>query len=77
MSKIVNPTLLIFSAHNSAGPKMDMVLPEDGKQTGFLACNVLEYADATLKIIRMPLAEHIDDCSCKEMSFKVIGTKVL
>ncbi|KAK2423353.1 GDP-Man:Man(3)GlcNAc(2)-PP-Dol alpha-1,2-mannosyltransferase [Trifolium repens] len=33
-------------AHNSAGPKMDIVLDEDGQQTGFLACTVEEYADA-------------------------------
>ncbi|TYH38482.1 hypothetical protein ES332_D12G112000v1 [Gossypium tomentosum] len=37
-------------AHNSAGPKMDIVLDEDGQQTGFLAQNVEEYADAVLKI---------------------------
>ncbi|KAK9989570.1 hypothetical protein SO802_029809 [Lithocarpus litseifolius] len=36
-------------AHNSAGPKMDIVLEEDGLQTGFLACSVEEYADAILK----------------------------
>lgn len=41
-------------AHNSAGPKMDIVLEEDGQQTGFLACNVEEYADAILKLLRMP-----------------------
>ncbi|BAT98087.1 hypothetical protein VIGAN_09170300, partial [Vigna angularis var. angularis] len=29
-------------AHNSAGPKMDIVLDEDGQQTGFLACTVEE-----------------------------------
>ncbi|KAJ1429496.1 Glycosyl transferase, family 1 [Sesbania bispinosa] len=41
-------------AHNSAGPKMDIVLDEDGQQTGFLACTGEEYADAMLRIIRMP-----------------------
>ncbi|KAL5577598.1 hypothetical protein UlMin_019297 [Ulmus minor] len=41
-------------AHNSAGPKMDIVLEEDGQQTGFLAHSVDEYADAILNIIKMP-----------------------
>lgn len=56
----VNNTSYRFSAHNSAGPKMDIVLPEDGKQTGFLAQNVEEYADAILSIIRMPVSERLD-----------------
>ncbi|KAK6141981.1 hypothetical protein DH2020_020746 [Rehmannia glutinosa] len=47
-------------AHNSAGPKMDIVLHEDGKQTGFLAQNVQEYADAILTIIRMPVSERLE-----------------
>lgn len=46
-------------AHKSAGPKMDIVL-EDGQQTGFLAQNVEEYADAILKIIRMPESERFN-----------------
>ncbi|XP_059458819.1 GDP-Man:Man(3)GlcNAc(2)-PP-Dol alpha-1,2-mannosyltransferase isoform X2 [Corylus avellana] len=46
-------------AHNSAGPKMDIVLEEDGQQTGFLARSVEEYADAILKIIRMPETERL------------------
>ncbi|KAL0359156.1 UNVERIFIED_CONTAM: GDP-Man:Man(3)GlcNAc(2)-PP-Dol alpha-1,2-mannosyltransferase [Sesamum angustifolium] len=47
-------------AHNSAGPKMDIVLPEEGKQTGFLAQNVQEYADAILRIIKMPESERLE-----------------
>ncbi|KAK3042889.1 hypothetical protein RJ639_001162 [Escallonia herrerae] len=47
-------------AHNSAGPKMDIILAEDGKQTGFLAQSVQEYADAILKIIRMSEAERLE-----------------
>ncbi|GFS33554.1 UDP-Glycosyltransferase superfamily protein [Actinidia rufa] len=46
-------------AHNSAGPKMDIVLEEDGQQTGFLAQNVEEYADAILKIFKMPETERV------------------
>ncbi|XP_023732043.1 GDP-Man:Man(3)GlcNAc(2)-PP-Dol alpha-1,2-mannosyltransferase [Lactuca sativa] len=47
-------------AHNSAGPKMDIVLPEEGKQTGFLAETVEEYADAILEILRMSESEKHD-----------------
>lgn len=47
-------------AHNSAGPKMDIVLDEDGKQTGFLAQNVQEYAEAILKIVKMPESERLE-----------------
>lgn len=50
-------------AHNSAGPKMDIVLEEDGQQTGFLACSVEEYADAILKIIRMSESERLEMAS--------------
>ncbi|KAF3433393.1 hypothetical protein FNV43_RR24495 [Rhamnella rubrinervis] len=46
-------------AHNSAGPMMDIVLEEDGQQTGFLARSVDEYADAILKVINMPEAERL------------------
>ncbi|MED6145979.1 asparagine-linked glycosylation protein [Stylosanthes scabra] len=46
-------------AHNSAGPKMDIVLDEDGEQTGFLACTVEEYADAILRVITMPETERL------------------
>ncbi|XP_058743878.1 GDP-Man:Man(3)GlcNAc(2)-PP-Dol alpha-1,2-mannosyltransferase [Vicia villosa] len=40
-------------AHNSAGPKMDIVLEEDGQQTGFLAFSIEEYADAIFRVIKM------------------------
>lgn len=38
---------------------MDIVLEEDKQQTGFLATNVDEYADAILKILRMPETERL------------------
>ncbi|OVA02736.1 Glycosyl transferase [Macleaya cordata] len=47
-------------AHNSAGPKMDIVLEEDGEQTGFLARSVEEYADAILQLLRMSEAERLE-----------------
>ncbi|XP_058207285.1 GDP-Man:Man(3)GlcNAc(2)-PP-Dol alpha-1,2-mannosyltransferase [Rhododendron vialii] len=46
-------------AHNSAGPKMDIVLEEDGQKTGFLAQNVEEYADAILKVLKLPEEERL------------------
>lgn len=51
---------LCASANNSAGPKMDIVLEEDGQQTGFLAQTVEEYADAILKILRMPETKRLE-----------------
>ena len=36
---------------------MDIVLPEEGKQTGFLAQTVDEFADAILKILQMSESE--------------------
>ncbi|XP_051138823.1 GDP-Man:Man(3)GlcNAc(2)-PP-Dol alpha-1,2-mannosyltransferase-like [Andrographis paniculata] len=47
-------------AHNSADPKMDIVLPEDGKPTGFLAQTVQEYADAILLVIRMSDSDRLE-----------------
>ncbi|KAI5562894.1 hypothetical protein POPTR_015G093000v4 [Populus trichocarpa] len=49
----------VVESHNSAGPKMDIVLEEDGQQTGFLAQNVEEYADAFLKVLRMLETERL------------------
>lgn len=47
-------------AHNSAGPKMDIVLTEDGKKVGFLAQDVEEYKDAMLQVIRMSESERLE-----------------
>ncbi|KAM3204898.1 GDP-Man:Man(3)GlcNAc(2)-PP-Dol alpha-1,2-mannosyltransferase [Capsicum annuum] len=47
-------------AHNSAGPRMDIVLPEDGKQTGFLAKSVEEFAEAIIEVIKMPENERLE-----------------
>ncbi|XP_026419033.1 GDP-Man:Man(3)GlcNAc(2)-PP-Dol alpha-1,2-mannosyltransferase-like [Papaver somniferum] len=47
-------------AHNSAGPKMDIVLEEQGQQTGFLAQNVEEYADAILQLLKMSDCERLE-----------------
>jgi alpha-1,2-mannosyltransferase len=36
---------------------MDIVLEEDGHQTGFLACEKEEYREAIIKVLRMPESE--------------------
>lgn len=46
-------------AHNSAGPKMDIVLEEDGQQTGFVAETIDEYANAILAVLRMSDSDRI------------------
>lgn len=38
---------------------MDIVLEEDGLQTGFLAQNAEEFADAILKVIRLPMSDRL------------------
>ncbi|KAK3140095.1 hypothetical protein QOZ80_5AG0395740 [Eleusine coracana subsp. coracana] len=44
-------------AHKSAGPMMDIVLDEDGHQTGFLASEMEEYTEAIIKVLGMPEPE--------------------
>lgn len=39
---------------------MDIVLPEDGKQTGFLAESVEEFAEAIIEVIKMPENERLE-----------------
>lgn len=56
----VDVTTCIWSAHNSAGPKMDIVLTEDGKKVGFLAQDVEEYKDAMLRVISMSESERLE-----------------
>lgn len=44
---------LVTVAHNSAGPKMDIVVPVKGKASGFLAETEEEYADSFYSIYKM------------------------
>ncbi|KAG0465537.1 hypothetical protein HPP92_019701 [Vanilla planifolia] len=46
-------------AHNSAGPRMDIILEEDGQRTGFLASSKEEFADAILEVLRMNESERL------------------
>ena len=45
----------VMVAHNSAGPKMDIVVPHKGEQTGFLAGNEEEFAESLYAIYTMPV----------------------
>ncbi|XP_071499973.1 GDP-Man:Man(3)GlcNAc(2)-PP-Dol alpha-1,2-mannosyltransferase-like [Diadema antillarum] len=49
----------IVIAHNSGGPKMDIVVPYEDQPTGFLADTEEGYADAMLKVLRMTTAERM------------------
>ncbi|XP_073469350.1 GDP-Man:Man(3)GlcNAc(2)-PP-Dol alpha-1,2-mannosyltransferase [Aquarana catesbeiana] len=44
----------IILAHNSGGPKLDIVVPYEGQQTGFLADSVDTYASAMEHILCLP-----------------------
>ncbi|KAG0587603.1 hypothetical protein KC19_2G176800 [Ceratodon purpureus] len=46
-------------AHNSAGPKLDIVVNEGGNRTGFLASSVSEFADAMCHVVTMPADERM------------------
>jgi len=44
---------LIVVAHNSGGPKSDIVVPYKGKPTGYLATTADEYAERIHEILSM------------------------
>ncbi|VDN54948.1 unnamed protein product [Dracunculus medinensis] len=49
---------LITIAHDSGGPKLDILSPiESGQSLGFLASTVEEYVDCALRIIKMTVGE--------------------
>ncbi|XP_071951298.1 GDP-Man:Man(3)GlcNAc(2)-PP-Dol alpha-1,2-mannosyltransferase-like [Antedon mediterranea] len=49
----------IILAHNSGGPKKDIVVRYNGQPTGFLATDVDEYADAMATILLMKKADRL------------------
>ena len=49
----------IIVAHNSGGPKMDIVVPEEKQITGFLADTEEGYADAMSNILHMSAEERM------------------
>ncbi len=48
-----------FAAHDSAGPKLDIVVEEAGQPTGFLASSAQEYAAAIRRVLLMPDNERL------------------
>lgn len=57
---IVLTLTLFFAAHNSAGPKLDIVLNEGGCQTGFLASSASEFAEVMCHVVTMPANERME-----------------
>lgn len=49
----------IILAHKSGGPKLDIVVPFEGGQTGFLADNEYSYAEAMERILALPSASQL------------------
>jgi alpha-1,2-mannosyltransferase len=48
---------LLVVAHNSGGPKQDIVVPCEGKKTGFLASSVEEFANAMNEALSLDAKE--------------------
>ncbi|KAH9564777.1 hypothetical protein CY35_04G042400 [Sphagnum magellanicum] len=49
----------VVIAHDSAGPKLDIVVEEAGQPTGFLASSTQEYAAAIRRVLLMPDNERL------------------
>ncbi|KAJ7341507.1 hypothetical protein JRQ81_005690 [Phrynocephalus forsythii] len=50
----------IILAHNSGGPKLDIVVPYEGNITGFLAENEEGYADTMAHILTLPPTKRLE-----------------
>lgn len=50
---------IFLAGHNSAGPKLDIVVNEGGQQTGFLATTSSEFADAIRHVVTMSSNERM------------------
>lgn len=50
----------IILAHNSGGPKLDIVVPYEGNITGFLAENEDDYADTMAYIFSLPPTKRLE-----------------
>lgn len=60
MSALINTYVtLICAAHDSGGPKLDIVMDEGGQLPGFLATTVSEYAEAIYQVLVMPTYERL------------------
>ncbi|KAM4601728.1 GDP-Man:Man(3)GlcNAc(2)-PP-Dol alpha-1,2-mannosyltransferase [Polymixia lowei] len=50
----------VILAHKSGGPKLDIVVPFEGGQTGFLASDEDSYAEAMNRILTLPPANRLE-----------------
>ncbi|KAG0590967.1 hypothetical protein KC19_1G139300 [Ceratodon purpureus] len=55
-------------AHNSAGPKLDIVVDEGGQKPGFLATSISEYAEAIYQVLTMPNYERLKLAEAAKLS---------
>lgn len=58
----------VVLAHDSAGPKLDIVTPHNGKPTGFLANDVQSYADAMETIFKLSEDQKMEIRGCARQS---------
>ena len=75
---------LVMLAHNSAGPKMDIVVPLKGERTGFLAETEEEYSVCLNAIytmnaekraaIRKAAREHVKKFSQEQFNIEFLDT---
>lgn len=54
---------VIVVAHNTGGPRMDIVRPIDDQETGFLASSEEEYAEKMLQMLSLSSKELLKVCS--------------
>ncbi len=50
----------VVIAHNSAGPREDIVVPFKGRATGLLASTAAEYADAIEQVLQMSVQQRTE-----------------
>lgn len=50
----------VILAHKSGGPKLDIVVPYEGGQTGFMADDEDSYADAMERILSLTPSERME-----------------
>ena len=50
----------VMLAHKSGGPKLDIVVPFEGGQTGFLADDEDSYAEAIERILALPPSSRLE-----------------
>ena len=52
----------VIVAHNSGGPKLDIVVPYQNKPTGYLASDIEGYANAIESVLKMSHEDRTEMC---------------